>query len=133
MALINSEGINVLLNHCLVKDSDHIDGKRLLDEEVIIVKGIVNTFVFHKERLNSVKNEIITLVNNLPHEVNEGISFLNMCVDKNDNLWGQQPDCEKLLCLAIGVDVMAYLLPEEAWSFLPGGVPFIIAKNNKGE
>ena len=41
---------------------------------------------------------------------------------------GFQLRMEQLMVMAIGLDIMAYLMPKEMWKVLPGGVPYIIVK-----
>lgn len=130
MALIDGKKVNELVVYCLVKDSDHIDCERLPDEDVVIVNGIVNTFVFHKKRLESIREEVVEMTNNLNY-MNNTISFLDMCADKNGEYWGQHSDCEALLCLAIGLTIYSYLLPQECWGILPGGVPYVKLNNKE--
>ena len=125
MSLINAKRVEEILIDCLIKDSDHINCKRLPKNKVVVVKGIVNNYGFHKERLESYREEVRSLLNNLSPDIKEGISFLNICMDKENNQWGEHPDCENLVCLAIGLEIIRYVLPKEAWFLLPGNVPII--------
>ena len=125
MSLINAKRVEEILIDCLIKDSDHINCKRLPKNKVVVVKGIVNNYGFHKERLESYREEVRSLLNNLSPDIKEGISFLNICMDKENNQWGEHRDCENLVCLAIGLEIIRYVLPKEAWFLLPGNVPII--------
>lgn len=127
--LINTERIEEILVDCLIKESDNVNGECLPYNEFTVVDGIVNKYAFHKNRLESYRDEVQNMVNNLCPELKEGISFLNMCMDKDNNQWGEHRDCENLLCLAIGLDILAYPLPKEVWAFLPGAMPFIVLRN----
>lgn len=125
MTLISAKRIEEILIDCLIKDSDHIDCDKLPEDKVVIARGIVNGFGFHRERLETYRNEVQSMFEQLAPELKEGISFLNMCVDKDGNQWGEHADCEQLLCLGIGLEIIEYIVPKEMWQFLPGGVPVI--------
>lgn len=126
MPLINAKRVEEILIDCLIKDSDHINCKKLPKNKVVVVEGIANKYAFHRERLESYRGEVQGLINNLSPDIKEGISFLNICIDKENNQWGEQRDCENLICLAIGLEIIRYMLPKEAWFLLPGNVPIII-------
>lgn len=128
MSLINAKRVEEILIDCLIKDSDHIHCDKLPEDKVVITEGIINNYGFYRERLESYRGEVESLVNNLSPYIKEGVSFLNICMDKENNQWGEQRDCENLVCLAIGLDIIHYVLPKEAWFLLPGNVPIISLK-----
>jgi len=74
------------------------------------------------------KKEIIDLLNELPdnfkEEVGGGWSFIQACVYKNGNHWGEHHSMEELLCLGIAIGRVKCLMPKDMWSILPGGVPY---------
>lgn len=131
MMKIDAGRVEEILIHSLVSENDHVDGKKLNDDEVIVVNGIINNYAFHKERLLSHKEEVLAFVENLDPELKDGISFLGLCVDKDGSQWGEHRSCENLMCLAIGLGLMRYVLPRESWTFLPGGVPLLMLTKNK--
>jgi len=122
-----AERVDLVIMDCLYKPEEVPDNKSPVD--AVIVKGIVRTFAFHPARLTLNKaniTEMISEMNSTFHKSGGGgWTFLNMCVDKNDQQWGEQSNCEALLCLAIGTEQGGYLLPREMWSSLPGSVPYI--------
>ena len=126
--MINTARVEEILLDTFVKDSDHVDCGRLPYDKVVIVKGIINSFVLHKERLESYRGEIQLMVDCLVPELKYGISFMNMCMDKDNSQWGEHVNSEQLLCLAKGLDIVEYVLPEEMWQFLPGSMPIIKLK-----
>lgn len=92
------------------------------------VEGIMNNFSFHPQRLEEQRETVKTLLAELPEEFKKGYTFLNFCTNKNGELWGEHRNCEQLIVMAIGLDLMSYCFPREMWAILPGGVPYIIVK-----
>lgn len=93
-----------------------------------IVEGVVATFGFNPDRLESHKAEIVALLAELPVEFSKGWTFLNACLDRNGRQWGEHTNIEQLVCLGIAVDKVAYCLPKDLWSVLPGGMPYFQVK-----
>lgn len=54
-----------------------------------------------------------------------GWSFLNMCMTKDGEQWGEHPNMEELMVLGCGLGLMKLQLPRAVWSSLPGGVPYL--------
>lgn len=98
--------------------------------ETIIVSGVNQTIQFSVEYLEHHKDEIRKFVDLLPLEFSEGggWSFMNMVVDRNENQWGEQIDADNLLVLALATDMAQFLIPEEMWGILPGGMPYVVLK-----
>lgn len=113
---------NIMLD-CLFKREELTDGKS--NVKPIFAKGILNDFGFHPTRLESHREDIQEMINQLHIEFKEGWSFLNLCIDKNGNHWGEHPDCEKLTVLAIALGLAEYKMPKQYWHMLPGGMPYI--------
>jgi hypothetical protein len=120
---------NVFLD-CMFRDEEVVDGVPIA--EPVKVEGVVNNFGFHPTRLESHKEEIKSLLAELPKEFHQhtggGMSFLNACVDKDGNQWGEHRSIEQLMCLGIGVGAVMYCMPKEVWSVLPGGMPYFMVK-----
>lgn len=55
-----------------------------------------------------------------------GMSFLELCMDKDGNHWAEHPTMEMLVVLAIGQGQAQYCMPRDFWRVLPGGVPYIV-------
>ena len=123
--IISCERIRNIVIDALVKESD---GDNLTPDQYVVVDGIINKCVFHKERLEAHRGEVQYYIDNIK-DMKEGISFLSMCQDKEDSQWGEHPNCEELLLLGLALDILQYPLPREAWQILPGAVPYIILKN----
>lgn len=131
--MISAEKIHNILMNCLFKDEEIVDGKP--PEDAVIVKGIIHDMGFHKGRLESHRQEIKDFLAELPISFQPpsiggggGMSFLNMCVDKNDEQWGEHRDMEALCLLAIGLDLGVFPMPREVWPVLPGSMPYFSVK-----
>ena len=98
-----------------------------LSEDGFLVEGVMQVCKFNPERLESHRQDVIDMVKQLnPTFINDGWSFLNLCMDANDNLWtGEHVVCEKLIMLGIGLGIAQFPLPREFWSMLPGGLPYV--------
>ena len=70
-------------------------------------------------------NIFIFLARRLPL-LGGGWSFLQACVDKNGNHWGEHSNMEELFCLGIAIGKVESLLPRDMWKVLPGGVPYYV-------
>lgn len=88
-------------------------------DDAIIVSGIVQRFGFHPARLKEKRDDICSMLRELPtafHKgTGDGYSFLGAAEDRV---------MEALFCMGIGVGVVTELLPRSFWSVLPGGVPY---------
>jgi hypothetical protein len=100
------------------------------EDGAILVNGIVRNFGFSPEKIASHKREIRELLNEMPLQFHKatggGWSFLNLCMDKDGEQWGEQSDCESLIVLGIAAKLASYVMPRDMWSILPGGVPYIV-------
>ena len=103
----------------------------------ILVEGIINKFGFHPERLESHKDEITDLINLMPDNFQKskggGWSFLNLCMDKDNNQWGEHINMEQLVALAIATNQGKFAMPREMWNILPGGMPYVVFDTLSGE
>lgn len=115
--------VNEIFNDCLFKDGESREG-------ALCAEGVVHNFGFHPERIQSHKQEITELLDELPENFFEnsggGWSFLQACVDKHNNQWGEHLHMEQLFCLGIALGLVKELLPKEMRSVLPGGVPYYV-------
>lgn len=123
------------LVHEMFLDCLHRDGEPVT--RPVIAKGIMHNFGFHPERLAGHADAIRSMLRQLPlpfHPEAEGggggWSFLQMCEDRNGELWAQHPTMEELMCLGIALNMVRYLLPRDVWGSLPGGVPYIAINVN---
>lgn len=123
-----AENVERIFSDCLFRDNEISDGKPPAD--AVLVEGIVSKYGFHPERLAAHKAEIAEVIRRMPNEFMAdshagGHSFLNLCMDKDGNQWGEHHNMEQLVTLAIATKQGQYLLPREIWRALPGGVPYL--------
>ena len=130
MKKTNAEIVNGIFRDCLFRGEEIKDGKP--PENAVMVDGIVAKYGFHKDRLESHKDECLKIVNTLSDKFFEngggGWTFLNLPIDKDGNQWAEQPTAEMLVVMCIGLGIARYQLPRPVWSSLPGGMPYIVFK-----
>ena len=122
--MINCDRLAEILSDCMFQESELVDGVPVI--EPVKVEGILHNFGFHPDRVCNHKQEIISMVNELPDAFTKGWSFLNMCVDKEGNQWtGLHIVMEQLLALGLAINKISYCLPKHMWHLLPGNMPYI--------
>ena len=106
---------------CLFKDGeDHTEHVR--------VEGLTRVYGLHPKRLEEQREFVTSALAELSEKFKEGYSFLCMCVNKNDEHWGEHKNCEELVVMAIGLGLMEYTMPRQFWVALPGSVPYLTIK-----
>ena len=118
---LNSENVQAVFTECLFKEGEDTSN-------AIIVEGIVNNFGFHPERIKEHKDDISSMLNELPEQFQKdsggGWSFLNACMTKRDVQWGEHQNMEQLFTLGMACKKVKSLMPRNMWSALPGGMPY---------
>ncbi len=98
-------------------------------EGTVLVEGVVRNYGLHGGRLESHREEVRAMVNEMPEAffpgTGDGWSFLNLCETRKGERWGQHRNMEQLCVLAIGLGMGHWLLPRPSWSAMPGGMPYI--------
>ena len=128
---LTSENVVKVFRLCLFKEDESRDN-------AVKVEGIVADFGFHPDRLDENRDNIVSMLNELPDEFKEegggGWSFLNACNDKSCKQWTELHSVmEYLICLGIAIDRAMYVMPRETWDIFPGGVPYIVITQEKGD
>lgn len=123
---LNAKNVHDTFLDCLFKDGENTNNH-------IVGEGVMNKVGFHPERLESHKNDIIEMCEGLPNEFKEkgggGMSFLNMCNDKNGTQWADlHQTMDELVALGNAIGKMAFLMPREMWGVLPCGMPYLVVK-----
>lgn len=123
--VLTVEAVDEIMKLVLFKADEVVDG--ILPPDAIVVDGLVAKFAFHPVRLKEAAPKISALLGDLPNpfhlSLGGGWSFLNGCVDKAGEQWGEQRDVEHLVCLGIGIGAASWMMREMA-DALPGGVPY---------
>lgn len=119
--------VEAVLKDCLYRD-DELTG----DEPptgAVYADGIISKYAFNPQRLAAHKSDIASMCNELDDTFQKskggGWSFLNLCMTKRGEQWGEHRDCERLMVLAIASGQGSYPMPRKYWSALPGSVPYV--------
>lgn len=117
--------INSIVAYCLFTQEEAPDGN--CPTYAVKVKGVIRDFAFHPDRLKEKKPLIINMIDMMHPNftVGGGWSFLNLCVDRDGNQWGEHPDCEMLCVLAFAIGRGHFSTPRDFWSAFPGGMPYL--------
>ncbi|MEK7648239.1 MAG: hypothetical protein AAB384_04390 [Patescibacteria group bacterium] len=119
--VLDPERVDAIFTECLIRADED-------SSSCVTIDGIDVRVVFHPERLQEHKDEIVAMLDELPEEFKRsGGSFLNACNDRHNNQWTSlHRQMEALFLLGIGINRVQYLLPREEWQFLLGGMPFLV-------
>lgn len=126
---LTSENVKNVVMDCLYSDEEvQKIGHEALKEKAAIARGITTNFGFDPERLKKHEKDIEEMLLQLPETFLKskggGWSFLNACIDKDGNQWGEHQSVEELMCLGLATKKVTIPMPREAWSMFPGGVPY---------
>jgi hypothetical protein len=99
----------------------------------IFVDGIMHKHEFNPVQIEIHKQEIIDMIAELPEGFSDGgDSFLNLCNDKNGELWtGLHQVCEQLMVLGIAIGKIHILFSRDMWRMLPGGMPVLLISEER--
>ena len=126
--MINLEKLQEILNDSLYNPEEVPDNKPPSD--AMIGDGIARRFAFHPLRLESHSDEIIDMLRMMDpafmQSGGQGMSFLNMPMDKDGNQWGEQVHAGDLIALGNALGLVEIPVPRDMWNILPGGVPYIV-------
>lgn len=115
--------VDSMFRGCLFETGEDTSGH-------VRAEGITLKVGFHPGRLESCKPLLRGMLRQLPDKFKasggDGASFLELCMDKNGNLWaGDHCTAEQLLLLGIAAGYAEYCCSRELWSALPGGMPYL--------
>jgi len=121
---LTSENVEQVFMDCLFKDGENT-------ENHIQAEGIMDTVGFHPERLESHKEDVQAMLQELPNdfqtEKGGGMSFLNACNDKDGHQWTDlHLRMGQLFQLGIGLKLVKWIMPREMWAAFPGGMPYVV-------
>jgi hypothetical protein len=127
VSILTAEAVNRVFIDCLSGSSE--EG----NPDVLVVDGIVNRFALSKTKVEIYREKIKDLLTELPLPFfpttmggQGGWSFLQMCVDRDDNQWGEHPDMEKLCILGLATNMVHWCVPRNLWAILPGGMAYLV-------
>jgi hypothetical protein len=124
-----AERVDAIFRDCLYDEEEMTDMEDGVPIGAIIVDGILNKYGLHPDRVAWHKEEIRTLLNQMPKQFHAGggggWSFLNLCVTEDGTQWGEHRNMEQLGVLAIAADMGFYCYPRDVWKVFPGGMPYV--------
>lgn len=121
---LTAENVHTTFLNCLFKENEDTECYKLGD-------GINTKVGFNPERLKESETDIIEMLNCLPDSFKlnggGGMSFLNMCEDKDGVQWTDfHKTMDELVCLGLASEKLSYLMPRDYWKILPGGMPYLV-------
>ncbi|MCF0074012.1 hypothetical protein LZD49_26255 [Dyadobacter sp. CY261] len=122
--ILNADKVNEVFKSCLFQDGEGTDN-------YIVGYGVNIKVGFHPDRLLAQAKTIDAMLSELPDTFKRsgggGMSFMNMCESKEGNLWtGAHRTMDQLVCLGSAIGKVSFPMPREMWSYLPGGMPYIL-------
>lgn len=125
---LTAKNVNQVFLDCLFKSEDDLS-------KTVEATGVILKCKFNPERLESHREDIKSMLGQLPDEFMEktggGWSFLNACMTKDGTHWGEHTNIDKLLCLGLAIGKVEFCLGREYWNLFPGGVPYFMIKGEQ--
>lgn len=124
---LTGENVNKVMEACLMNPET---------TEWVDIEGVQLQVRLDKARVEAHREEILEMLGELPEEFmagkGGGMSFLNMCLDKDGRQWtGLHVECDALVVLGRAVGAVEFFLSDrETWVAFPGGMPYIIINLN---
>lgn len=123
---LTADNVNTVFLDCLFTNEELKNGEPT--EGYIEANGIMTNVGFHPGRLESHRADIASMLSELPDSFmvggGDGMSFLNACMTKDDEQWGEHKNVEQLFLLGMASKFVTELMPRELWGSLPGGMPY---------
>jgi len=121
---LTAEKVHTTFMNCLFNEGEPTDNHK-------IGEGVMMKVGFNPERLKESEPAIIEMLNDLPDEFKKtgggGMSFLNMCNDKEGNQWADlHKTMDELVALGNATGKLSFLMPKGMWNVLPGGMPYLV-------
>lgn len=98
-------------------------------EGTVFAEGVMNQFAFHPGRLESHREDVKSMLEQLEPEFfvgsGDGMSLMRMPFTKDGHQYGEQRDADILYVLGNALGYCKWVLPRQMWAMLPGGMPYI--------
>jgi len=125
-----AERVRTLFFDCLFRNQE--EAEPFIEEKTYVPsKGIVRSVAFHPERLESHREEILGLMNEIVSDIffiesGGGMSFIRLSFDKDEELWAEHQNAEQLFQLAQAIGHAGKNTENPAIiSVFPGGIPYV--------
>ena len=124
--VLTSDRVRDLYKGCLFKDSELENGKPTLPFS--IGDGVKSSVYFNASRLEETESEIVEMVAQLPN-IDEGTSFLDLNIDKNNRFWTDDyQTVDMLVQLGVATGSLEYVQPKRE---LNATMPSLILNKEK--
>lgn len=130
---LTAENVHRIFTDCLFT-TEEVKAANGNPSEAVLAEGISISVGFHPERLRGHREEIASMLSELPENFMEskgGWSFLMACNTRNNVQWGEHRNMQELFLLGIGLGMVRSLTPREHWEMLPRGMPYYVV-NTQG-
>ena len=127
---VSADRVRDIYKRCLLSEDEVKDEMPLVD--FVLGDGVKSISVFNSERVNTYREEVSSLFDRIIPDNCQAMSFLDLCTDKNGELWtGEHSTVDLLLQLGVATGDVEYLIPRNEWYSLPGGMPYVVRGKNK--
>ena len=120
--------VDSVMRDCLFTD-DEVKQANGQPENMVVSSGIMMNVGFHKERLESHREDVASMLSQLDDtfrlENGGGWSFLNACYTKEQEHWGEHRDMDNLFILGQALGLAKYIPERPMWRAMPGGMPYV--------
>lgn len=127
---IDATEVNRVFLDSLFRDYGEVTTPGVLPPGTVLVEGVRVRIGFHPQRLESHREQVREWLALLPPQFHKdaggGWSFLNACLTRDGEQWGEHWNVEQLLALGIGLNLARWLTPRDMWDALPGGMPYAV-------
>lgn len=118
------ENVDKVMLDCLFKEGEDT-------ASAVLVEGVVNKYGFHPVRLDSHREDVASMLSQLPRQFRKGggggWTFLNACETETGEQWADgHLHMESLFCLGIALGMAKWVFPKALWTALPGGMPYVV-------
>lgn len=118
---LTAQNVDAIVRDCLFREGEDTQNH-------IVGDAIVQKFGFHPDRLKAHTEDIREMLSDLPDEFHAdkggGMSFLNACMTRDGEHWGEHRDMGALFALGTAAGLAKMLMPRAMWNMLPGGMPY---------
>lgn len=127
--MIDANRIEEILKDCFFT-KEEVEAANGEPKNIVEAEGLFGKLGLNSDRVGKYKEEIKGMLSELPDSFmagkGGGMSFLNMCLDKNGTQWGEQQNVDELFILGNACGFAKYTMPKDMWSVLPGGMPYVV-------
>lgn len=130
---LNINNVKTTFVYCLYDDADLVEGK--LRDGVpppIMVESVMLRIGFNSAKVAEQKHNIKAMLEDLSLDFSPesaggggGASFLQLCMTRDGEHWGEHCSCDELVALALAAGFCTFPLSRAMWHRLPGRMPYI--------